>query len=146
MELSLSISGRKPCFVQQLSGEAWLGLVATEMGRGGILTTSTSSLPMMHMLAPLSTMQGWADALKASTMNPTRLTCACMVLLPWRPKVHGKPTTCCTPSKSIRGQANLSVIGVLGVACVDGNRNLNGVVGGDGRMRRVGSDGEPGAK
>ncbi len=53
-----------------------MDFVATEMGRGSILTMSTSSpgMPVTHILPPLSIMHKWADALKSSTANAERLT------------------------------------------------------------------------
>ncbi len=95
MEPWSSVSGMKPHFVQQSSSEAWLDFVATEMGRGGILMTSTSSprMPVMHVLAPPSIMHGRADASKASAANAKQLTRAYTPLLPLRPKMHGRPTT-----------------------------------------------------
>jgi hypothetical protein len=67
------VRGIKPFFVQQSSNENEPDVVATEIGRGGIFSTSTNRLriPVIQMFAPPSMREGLSIA---SIGNAERIT------------------------------------------------------------------------
>ena len=86
-----------PRLVQQSSNEIEPDLVATEIGSGGIVSTSTSRLitPVIHMLAPPSIRDGLSIA---SMGMAARVTLAYDSSSPLRPNTLGSPTTLVTLS------------------------------------------------
>jgi hypothetical protein len=87
----------RPLFVQQSSNEIEPDLVATEIGSGGIDTTSTSRLntPVIHMFAPPSIRDGLSIA---SMGMAARVTLAYDCSSPLRLNTLGSPTTLVTLS------------------------------------------------
>lgn len=114
--------------MQHASTENSWVVVATEIGSGGMVTTSTRRprIPVTHMLAP-----------------PFIIDRAYATESPFRPKTRGRQTTRVTLSIGRRGASNASVEN--GDICPLSREkgNSNGAVGDAGRSMIPGSEIEP---
>ena len=92
MDPSQRVSGIRPRLVQQSLMDIDPDVVATDIGMGGMETTSTRrpSMPVMHILVPPSMRKGLSDA---SVKMAARITLANEASLPVRPHTQGRPTT-----------------------------------------------------
>ena len=128
-----SDNGIRPFLVQQSSSDCAPDLVATDIGRGGIFSTSTkrSKIPVIHMLAPPSINDGLSSAvvLKTLTHDPSS---------PRRPQTRGRPTTLVTLVIAVRCDLTSSV-NTECVANGTSKGNSNRVTGDDGRINIPGS-------
>jgi hypothetical protein len=141
MDLSLRVRGIRPRLVQQSSMDIDADVVATEIGMGGVETTSTRSprIPVMQILAPPSMREGLSDA---SIEMAACITLAKDASSPVSPHIRGSPTTRVTLSNGTYVEGLYPKSGrQYGVVTSKGNSN--GVVGGSERTKILGFITEP---
>jgi hypothetical protein len=125
-----------PSFVQQSSKENESEVVATDIGNGGIDTTSTRrpSKPVMHIFVPQSMSDGLSNMSQPTTALMTRKN---KTSSPLRPYSHGSPTTCVALSMAVlwqKASPTFKVCIFVGIS----TSNSNGVVRDAGPMAVAG--------